>query len=151
MPTGCKTRRGQALCLALAAGIGVFTPGAHAQAEVPVALELILAVDTSISIDHSEFQLQSIGLAEAFRDPDVIAAIQSTGDAGIAVSLVQWGVGLQQKVAVGWSQVRDARSARAFARAIDGIPRYFQGQATGISRALDFSARQFTGDRKSVV
>ena len=39
------------------------------------ALELILAVDVSGSIDSDEFDLQANGLADAFENPSLIAAI----------------------------------------------------------------------------
>ena len=43
--------------------------------EVKVALELVLAVDASSSVDPQEFDLQVSGHVNAFRDPDIIAAI----------------------------------------------------------------------------
>ena len=39
------------------------------------ALELILAVDVSGSIDAREFALQTNGLADAFENPSLVAAI----------------------------------------------------------------------------
>ncbi len=62
----------------------------QARAEEPVALELVLAIDTSASVDEREFTLQVAGIAEAFRNPEVIAAIESLGSLGMAISLVQW-------------------------------------------------------------
>ena len=41
----------------------------------PVDLELLLAVDASGSVDAQEFDLQRRGLADAFRDAEVIAAL----------------------------------------------------------------------------
>ncbi len=48
---------------------------ASAQGVIPVDLELVLAVDTSGSVDTREYELQIEGLVKAFRDPAVIAAI----------------------------------------------------------------------------
>lgn len=42
-------------------------------------LALVLAIDVSSSVDDSEYELQRRGLAEAFRDPQVAAAIRATG------------------------------------------------------------------------
>ena len=55
--------------------LGVDAP----RAQTVVALELLLAVDTSTSVDREEFALQQRGLAEAFRHPDVISAIERAG------------------------------------------------------------------------
>ena len=41
----------------------------------PVDIELVIAVDSSTSVDFDEFNLQVRGLAAAFRDPTVVAAI----------------------------------------------------------------------------
>ena len=43
-------------------------PPAHAQ-NTAVELELVLAVDTSASVDNKEYRLQMNGVAQAFRDP----------------------------------------------------------------------------------
>ena len=51
-----------------------------------IDLELVLAVDNSLSVNEREFALQISGIAEAFDDPEVIDAILS--QRGIAVALV---------------------------------------------------------------
>ncbi len=56
----------------------------------PVGLALVLAMDASTSVSPWEYALQRAGLAAAFRDPEVIAAISSTGGDGIVVTLVQF-------------------------------------------------------------
>ncbi len=73
----------------------------------------------------------------------MISAIESVGDDGIAVSLMQWGYGFQQRVAVDWLPVRDAESAEALARAIETSPRLFVGNGTSITWALTVGARKF--------
>ncbi len=125
------------------------------RAEQPVELELVLAVDTSVSVDAGEFALQIAGLAAAFRDPSVVAAIEATGDLGIAVTLVQWAAGLQQRSALGWRHLRDAASAEAFAREIESSRRHFVGNGTDISAALLFAAKSlqesgFEGRRRVI-
>ncbi len=50
----------------------------------PVDIELVLAVDVSISVDGSELDLQRQGFAAAFRDPAVIDAIRANAQ-GVAV------------------------------------------------------------------
>lgn len=108
----------------------------------PVDLELLLAVDVSASIDAEEYILQRDGLAMAFRDPAVIAAIEGV-PGGIAVALMQWGRDFQQRVVVGWTAVGDAASADRFARRVQAGPRQFIGKGTSISWAMGSAAQLF--------
>ena len=50
---------------------------AEARLDTPVDLELALAVDVSRSIDMDEALLQRQGYIEAFRHPEVMAAIRA--------------------------------------------------------------------------
>ena len=109
----------------------------------PVDLELILAVDGSSSVDYREFGLQMNGLAAAFRNDGVIAAIGDGRLGRIAVSLVQWATPGDERVAVPWTLLRDQASAEAFAQAIDDAPRYVQKGGTGISAMLASAAKLF--------
>ncbi len=123
-------------------GLGLLAAAPGARAE-PVELELVLAVDSSFSVDRGEFDLQMKGLARAFRDPRVTAAIRASGDHGIAVCLVQWAGNLGQTMALDWTAIRDAESAEAFARRLAQTPRLIVGASTSITGALKFSMRQF--------
>jgi hypothetical protein len=92
------------LTLALAA------PGAQAgKDDVPVDVELVLAVDVSHSMDAGELRLQRAGYAAALRDPDVIAAIESGIYGRIAVTYVEWGGEGEQRIVIPW-QVIDGRA-----------------------------------------
>ncbi len=51
-----------------------------ARADQTVNLDLVLAIDASGTVDPAEFDLQTRGLADAFRHPEVIAAILSALD-----------------------------------------------------------------------
>src|SRR6185312_10845549 len=95
LPTGLATgfaNASAALCLAAAflALIASSTPARADPAPTPVALELVIAIDTSASVDDREFTLQVEGIAGAFADREVIAAIESLAPAGMAVVFVQW-------------------------------------------------------------
>ena len=118
-----------------------------AQGRRPVDLELVLAVDTSSSVSPGEFDLQMRGIASAFRDPAVQAAIQAAGDLGIAVAMVQWSDNRKQTLAIHWKMVRDPVSAEAFANEIDGTPRYLIGGGTAIGGAVNFAAHQLRINR----
>ena len=134
--------------------LGVFAASSDVRAQ-RVQLELVLAVDVSLSVSTEEFNLQAFGLAEAFRHEAVIGAIRSVGDNGIAVSLIQWSDNNQQTVAVDWAWLTDRASAEGFAGRIARMPRHFDGAGTAISRALEaslamFWRNSFIGDRKVV-
>ena len=135
--------------LGLALG-GLVPWGAVAQTAdvgtVAVELELVLAVDTSASVSNDEFELQMGGIANAFRHPEVLAAIASYGGIGIAVTLVQWSAGDQQSQSVGWHHVYDPATAERLARSIETAPRAFGVNTTAIGSALRFSARLFAGN-----
>ena len=104
-----------------------------------VDLELVLAVDVSSSVDEEEYQLQIRGVGAAFRHPDVIAAIESTGGNGIAVALIQWSDNEEQALVGGWHIIRDAADASEYARIIRRLPRMIAGGQTSIAGALTFS------------
>jgi hypothetical protein len=104
-----------------------------------VDLELVLAVDTSSSVNSAEFDLQMRGLAAAFRTQQVQAALQATGDLGVAVALIQWSENRSQYLAVDWMKITDRTGAEALAQAIDDAPRYLVGGGTAISGAIDYS------------
>lgn len=89
-----------------------------AVAAEPVDIELMLAVDVSISVDDSELALQRQGLAAAFRDPAVIEAIRANAQ-GVAVAVMLWAGSDQQRTVVDWTRVSDAASATRLADAIE--------------------------------
>ena len=80
-------------------------------AQVPVAIELVLAVDTSASVSDAEFSLQMQGVASAFRSPDVIELIGSHD--GVAVALFQWAGTAGGANDVPWRLLTGAASVRA--------------------------------------
>ncbi len=139
-PSMFRWRRGAAV-RALAAFVIAGASGLAAEPRVSVDLELVLAVDTSASVDAREFDLQMTGLAEAFRDPRVIAAVRRPG--GIAVALVQWGGPRSQVVSVGWAHVFDADSAARVAATVAGSRRLFLMEETAIAPLLYFATGLF--------
>ncbi len=126
----------------LIAALGLLAAAGPGRA-ASVDLELILAVDASSSINYSEFALQMNGLAAAFRDENVIAAIEAGKQGAIAVSVLQWSSPGAHRIAPGWTLIRDAASARAFADTLDNTPRFIKSGGTGISAMLAFAAPQF--------
>lgn len=122
---------------------------------VPVDLELVLAVDVSSSVDLNEFHLQMQGLSEAFRHPDVIGAIESAGDLGIAVSLIQWSDWPRQRRSIEWTHIRGRPDAEAFADRVRRAARYGDGGSTGLGGAIRFGiaeieSNRFDGTRRTI-
>ncbi len=113
----------------------------HADAQVD--LELVLAIDVSGSVNETEYALQVEGLAAAFNDPDVIAAISRAGPNGIAVAIVQWSGRDQHEKAVGWTHLQSRESIDGFAARVSRMKRRFWAGDTLLGRALNFSSSQF--------
>ncbi|MGK7949837.1 MAG: DUF1194 domain-containing protein [Xenococcaceae cyanobacterium] len=94
---------------------------ARASSKIPVDVELVLSVDVSGSISTREFNLQRQGYINAFKDPEVIQAIESLPN-GIAVTLQYWSSNISNSMS--WHHITDASSATAFANAIPLRPGY---------------------------
>lgn len=117
-----------------------------AAAEVPVDLELVLAIDSSDSVDRDEYALQIGGLVQAFRDPAVHQAVAAGTLGSIAVTVVEWSGHYQQIVQIPWTRIDGPAAANAFADEIAGLRRTFDEGVTSISGALDFASAQFDGN-----
>lgn len=124
-----------------------------AKSSEPVALELVLAVDTSTSVDAREYGLQRDGLVRAFRHSSVLGAITALEPEGLAVSVLQWsGRGdVWQDV---WHRIRTADDAERFARHLTGMKRRLSGFtdiATAIEAAtISLRTNAYEGKRKAI-
>ncbi len=136
--------RGAVLASILYLGL---TAAPAAQTPHPVDLELVLAVDCSYSVDASEFALQRIGLAEAFRHPAVVAAIQAGPHGAIGVAVVQWSGAANQSTVVPWTLVTGAASAATLAARIEAAPRMTQEGATSITAMVAYGIGLFETNR----
>jgi hypothetical protein len=129
-------------------------PGGAGAGQIPVALELVLAVDASGSVDAREFDLQQRGIARALRDPEVIAAIGGAAPEGVAIALVQWSGRRQQHVSLDWTLLSDEASVRALAARIEAAARLAVGE-TAVAEALGFALaglahNRFAGARRII-
>ena len=123
--------------------------------DIKVAMELVLAVDVSSSVDRREFDLQVSGYVNAFRDPDIHAAIAAQGPGGIAVTYVEWSSRFEQVQVVDWMQVEDKDGAMAFADAISRNANQARSSGTALGEAVIFSvdliqSNRFNGARRVV-
>ena len=101
-----------------------------------VDLALVLAVDCSYSVDSVEYKLQMEGLARAFRDPEVIAAIASGPKRRIAISVVQWSDANSQVVVVPWTILSGETSATSLSSRIAQVRRQTNAGRTSITTMI---------------
>ncbi|UUX48694.1 DUF1194 domain-containing protein [Nisaea acidiphila] len=116
------------------------------RAEIPVDLELVLAIDCSSSVDDEEFALQVAGMANAFRDPMIQDAIQGGVEGAVGISVIQWSSDRFQNVAVRWRLLTGPADALKLADEIEAMPRTIGTGATSIANALLFAAETFNGN-----
>ncbi|SDG31467.1 DUF1194 domain-containing protein [Thalassobaculum litoreum] len=116
---------------------------APARAAEPVDLELVLAVDSSASVDYTEFNLQLQGLTLAFEDPELADAIAAGPLGAIAVTLIEWSSAERHEISIPWTVIRSGDEARAFADEISRAPRRVVTGATSISSSILFAAGMF--------
>jgi Protein of unknown function (DUF1194) len=118
----------------MAAGLASLSPVAWAAQ--PVDVELVLAVDVSGSVSSGEQELQRTGIARAFRDPEVIAAIRAL-PSGLATAVVAFAGAAQCRTVVDWRFLADRASVEGFA---DAFPVAFDyAHKTAIGDALAWS------------
>ncbi len=130
------------LVVALLSCLWLPTPG-RTQEATAVDLQLVLAVDSSGSINADEFRLQMEGLTAAFRNHAVLEAIRRGPIGAIAVTLIEWASVDQQHQSVAWTRICDEESMAVFAEQLAATPRFIPGGSTSVSDALNYSARMF--------
>jgi hypothetical protein len=118
--------------LAALLALALAPQAAHA---ATVDMALVLAVDVSESVSAEEYVLQHEGIARAFENPQVVAAIKAGAQQAIDVLVLEWSDRDKQAVVVDWTRIADAASAAAFAANIRAGQRSSSG-LTGIGDAL---------------
>ena len=112
-----------------------------ARAAQPVDVVLALVDDVSRSIDDTEFDLQKHGYADAFNDPEVLAAIQGGPNGAIAVQYIEFASSYEVKTVVGWAVIHDKASAAEFAEKFLAAPRTYWGR-TAIGSGIELAAKE---------
>ncbi len=110
-----------------------------AKAETPVSIELVFAVDTSMSIDGFEYVLLMKGIANAFRTPEIVNIIGQQD--GVAVTLFQWSSEVNERYMIPWHLLKDPASVLAFADKVEQAERDPNRFFTGIGEAIEFGVR----------
>jgi hypothetical protein len=108
----------------------------------PVDVELILAVDVSLSMSPSELAIQRDGYVAALTHDQVIEAIRDGAHGKIAVTYVEWAGATVQKVIVPWTVIASYDDARTFTDRMTMHPPS-SARRTSISGALGFAADMF--------
>jgi len=101
-----------------------------------VDLALVLAVDSSYSVDTTEYRLQMEGLASAFLSGEVIDAIKNGPSGRIAISVVQWSDLKSQVVVIPWTIISGDKSATDLSSRISQTPRQTASGGTSITTMI---------------
>lgn len=102
------------------------------------SLALVLAMDSSKSMDSSDFHLEFHGTAAALRSAEVQAVLLAQA-APVALIAFEWSGQDYQQVVRGWSMLRSREDIEEFARSLENHERGGLGQRTGTGSALAFS------------
>jgi Protein of unknown function (DUF1194) len=129
-----------------------FAGEVSADNQTPVNIELVLALDSSASMDQEEFQLQLDGLAKAFRDPQVGQAVDNLRPLGVALAVIQWGGPGETRVIIPFTHLENAQDAKAFGFRMSRSFRWINASDTSIATALDdgralLTQNQYDGQR----
>ena len=122
-------------------------------AQSVVSIELVLAVDTSVSVSDAEYQLQMRGIAEALRSREVMDQIAALD--GVAMTLIQWASWTNEQLWLPWRRLQTSESVLAFAQEVEQTDRNQVGYLTGIGSAMEaglraIAANGFEGKRKKI-
>lgn len=108
----------------------------------PVDVELILAVDVSLSMSPDELAIQRDGYAAALTHEEVVRAIEDGVHGKIAIAYVEWAGDDMQQIVVPWTIIANAQDARDVAARLNLSPAN-SARRTSISGALHFAADLF--------
>lgn len=101
---------------------------------------LVLTMDVSNSIDSAEYRLQTDGLADALRDPEIVRTMVEGEN---YLTVVQWSGYDRQAVSIPWTQMRTALDVEAFAQKARLMERAFILSDTAPAEAIFFSLGLF--------
>ena len=130
----------QARVTMFAAAAALFAESASA-AE-PVDLELVLAVDVSLSMSPMELDIQRDGYAAALTHDRVLQAIAEGAYGKIAVTYFEWAGTTSHRVVVPWTIIANRADAERVAAKLSAQPAN-SARRTSIAAALGFGADLF--------
>ncbi|MBT9373270.1 DUF1194 domain-containing protein [Rhizobium sp. CSW-27] len=121
------------LLMTLAAG----QPRVAALAGAEVDVELVLAVDTSRSMDYEEVRIQREGYVSALQHADFINAVRGGLTGRIAISYFEWAGEVDPASVLDWQVIETAEDATQFAQKLAARPIATQ-RRTSISAAIAY-------------
>lgn len=124
-------------------GLGGLAVAANAGEMTEVDLQLILAADTSVSMNPDELRMQRDGYVAAFRHRDLTDAILSGPLGRVAVTYVEWAGPADQAVVVPWTILADRKGVADFANRLAAAATERRGISTALSSGLRFAAQRF--------
>lgn len=107
-----------------------------------VDVELVLAVDVSLSMSPDELEIQRAGYAAALTDPNVLRAIADGAHGKIAVTYFEWAGNTSHHIIVPWTTIATREDAERVAKRLSASPPN-SARRTSISAALEFGADLF--------
>ncbi len=119
-----------------------FLVAAPLQAAEPVDVQLVLAVDVSLSMSPTELEIQRRGYAAALTHDTVLQAIADGAYGKIAVTYVEWAGSATQHVIVPWTVVANKADAERVVQQLSAGPPN-SARRTSISGALSFGGDLF--------
>jgi hypothetical protein len=139
-------------CFAAALAAGVWSAAAHAA--VPVDLELVIATDTSGSVNYEEAYLQRQGIAEAFKSEELAKVVGFGVYGKIAVAYLDWSNQFENTVVIDWRIIDGKETAAQFADDLLAAPQR-SGRRTSISSAIVsslelFEQSNYDGTRRTI-
>lgn len=102
-------------------------------------LALLLALDTSASVDRQEYVQQRNGLAAALIAPEVEAAFLSAPEP-VALAAYEWSGQWNQRVLLDWRMIRSGEDLLSTAEELSRVERTTTGFPTAIGHALGYGA-----------
>ena len=104
-----------------------------------VDVELVLAVDTSRSMDYEEVRIQREGYINALQHAEFINAVRGGLIGRIAISYFEWAGDVDPTSVIGWQVIETPEDAAAFAAKLAARPIATQ-RRTSISAAIAYGA-----------
>ena len=114
----------------------------RANAAEPVDVQLVLAVDVSLSMSAAELEIQRHGYAAALTHKTVLQAIADGANGRIAVTYVEWAGTTMQRVVVPWTTIATREDAERVVAQMSARPPS-SARRTSISAALEFGGDLF--------
>lgn len=124
---------------AFAIAATVMASGTASFSAEPVDVELVLAVDVSLSMSPAELEIQRDGYAAALLDQSVLDAIASGAHGRIAVAYFEWAGNTSRNLVVPWTTISNRADAELVVARLSAYPPA-SARRTSISGALEFGA-----------